>query len=127
MKKLLLLILLSFASLTQAQTWERYAHSGDATQYYDKFRRVLMSGMAFVWDLHDLRSESSADGKSYRSVLYPTEVNCRTLQKRALSTHKMSGPMGSGDTVVEESLVGPWVDVQPGTADDRLMVAACSP
>lgn len=127
MKKFLALILLCAASLAHAQTWERYAQSGEATRYFDKFRRVVMSGMAFVWDLHDLRSESSADGKAWRSVLYPTEVNCRTVQKRVLSTHKKSGAMGGGDTVEEDSLVGPWVDVQPGTADDRLMAAACSP
>lgn len=127
MKKFLALILLCAASLAQAQTWERYAQSGDATQYFDKFRRVVMSGMAFVWDLHDLRSESSEAGKAWRSVLYPTEVNCRAVKKRVLSSHKMSGPMGSGDTVAEDTVVGPWMDVQPGTADDRLMVAACSP
>lgn len=127
MKTFFALTLLCAASLAQGQTWERYAQSGDATQYFDKFRRVVMSGMAFVWDLHDLRSESAADGKRWRSVLYPTEYNCRTVQKRILSSHKMSGPMGSGDTVAEDSVVGPWLDVQPGTADDRLMAAACSP
>lgn len=133
MKKLLALILLSVAALAHAQaptqgpTWERYAQSGEAIQYFDKFRRVLMSGMAFVWDLHDLRGQSADTGKAWRSVLYPTEVNCRTVQKRVLSTHKMSGPMGSGDTIEEDTLVGPWVDVRPDTADHRLMVAACTP
>lgn len=127
MKKLFALILLCAASLAHAQTWERYAQSGDATQYFDKFRRVVMSGMGFVWDLHDLRSESTEAGKTWRSVLYPTEYNCRAVKKRVLSAQKMSGPMGSGETVAEDTTVGPWVDVQPGTADDRLMVAACSP
>ncbi len=127
MKKLLLLVLLCASALAQAKDWERYAQSGDTALYYDKFRRVIMSGMAFVWDLHDLDRQAEQDGKAFRSVLYPTEVNCRTVQKRVLSSHKMSGPMGSGETVAEDTMVGAWTDVQPGTPDDRLMAAACRP
>lgn len=127
MKKLLVLVLLSATALAHAQTWEAYAQSPDTTRYFDKFRRVVMSGMAFVWDMHDLGREAVEEGKAYRSVLYPTEYNCRTVQKRVLSSHKMSEPMGSGATVAESTIVGPWTDVLPGSADDRLMVAACSP
>ncbi len=127
MKKLLVLALLCASSLAHAKDWERYAQSADTVLYFDKFRRVMMSGMAFIWDLHDLKSESVQDGKAFRSILFPTEVNCRTVQKRVLSSHKMSGPMGSGETIAENTVVGAWTDVLPGTPDDRLIVAACTP
>lgn len=135
MKKLLVLALL-FASISaqggnpsdaHTPTWERYAQSGEEVRYYDKFRRVIMSGMAFVWDMHELPAEAVEDGKTYRSVLYPTEYNCRQVKKRVLSSHKMSGSMGAGESVAENTTVGAWTDVLPGTPDDRLMVAACSP
>lgn len=135
MKKLLVLALLCAGALARAQapadpqtpTWERYAQSGAEVRYFDKFRRVIMSGMAFVWDLHELRAEANEGGKSYRSVLYPTEVNCRTLQKRILSSHKMADSMGGGETVAEHTLVGAWTEVLPGSAEDRLVAVACTP
>lgn len=129
MKKLICLVVLLCATSVQAQTpsWERYAQSDDTVRYFDKFRRVVMSGMAFVWDLHDLGQERSDGSKAYRSVLYPTEYNCRTVQKRVLSVHKMSGRMGDGETVAEDSVVGAWTDVLPGSPEDRLMASACQP
>ena len=128
MKKLLALgILLSAAASSAfAQSWEHYANTEAENRYYDPYRMVVMSGVAFIWDLHDLHAEVNEQGKVYRSVLYPTEYNCRVEKKRVLSSHKMADKMGRGDTVAEHTLVGQWIDVAPGTPDSRLMKAACS-
>ncbi len=126
MKRLLLLMCLLLASNAHAENWSRYAGSRDATLYYDTVRRVVMSGMAIVWDLHDLAAEASEHGKSYRSVLYPTEYNCRHLRKRVLSVIKMDGRMGSGAVVAEETTVGAWRDVMPSSAEEDLLVLACA-
>ncbi len=126
MKRLLPLMCLLLACNANAENWSRYAGSRDATMYYDTVRRVVMSGMAIVWDLHDLATEASEQGKSYRSVLYPTEYNCRHLRKRVLSVIKMGGRMGSGELVAEETVVGEWRDVMPSSAEENLMVLACA-
>ncbi len=121
-----LLVLMLLASPAHAENWTRYARDRDATLYYDTVRRVVMSGMAIVWDLHDLAIEGNEQGKAYRSVLYPTEYNCRHERKRVLSVLKMQGRMGSGETVAEHTVVGDWRDVQAATPEAELMRLACA-
>jgi len=78
MKPLMTIALLAAALPAAAENWVRYAQVDDASRYYDKERVLLMSGTAFIWDLHDLRAETAGnDGKPHRSVTYATEVNCR--------------------------------------------------
>ncbi len=125
MKKLLALGALLFASSSFAQSWEHYARTEGENRYFDPVRMVVMSGIAFIWDMHDLHAEGSEGGKVYRSVLYPTEYNCRFERKRVLSVLKMADRMGRGESIAENTLVGQWVDVEPGTPDGRLMKAAC--
>lgn len=129
MKKLFalgtLLFASSFASSSFAQSWEHYARTDNENRYFDPVRMVVMSGIAFIWDLHDLHGEGKEADKVYRSVLYPTEYNCRFERKRVLSVMKMADKMGRGESVAEDTLVGRWTDVQPGTPDSRLMKAAC--
>ncbi len=125
MKKLFAAAALLLASSAYAQSWEPYAKTDGEIRYYDPVRMVVMSGIAFIWDLHDLHVATDEQGKQYRSVLYPTEYNCRGEKKRVLSVHKMTDRMGQGESVAEHTLVGRWIDVQPGTPDSRLMKAAC--
>ena len=126
MKKWLFLIVCLIAAPAFAEPWVRYAQESDSARYFDKGRMVNMSGTAFIWDLHDFGTAvTDASGKSYRSVLYPTEFSCRKQQRRLLSVHKMSAAMGAGALVAEHTVVGAWVDVVPQSADDELMKAVC--
>jgi hypothetical protein len=126
MKKWLLLSALLIATPAFAENWVRYAQTDEAGRYYDKFRMVNMSGNAFIWDLHDLQNPAvDASGKTYQSVLLPTEFSCRKHQRRVLSTQKMSDRMGTGALITEQNVVGNWVDVVPQTPDDDLMRAVC--
>ena len=126
MKKLLLLFLSGFISVAAAQEWIPYAQTSVATQYFDLQRAVAMGNTtAFIMDLHDLKSETKdPNGKTFLSVVYATEFNCRKAQRRILSYQRMSERMGSGAVVSEYTDVGEWTDVKvPGIA--RLMTAAC--
>ena len=126
MKKCLYLSILLIATPALAENWVQYAETNDFIRYYDKLRMVNMSGNAFIWDLHDLRTPvTDASGKAYQSVLHPTEFSCRKHQRRILSTHKMSDRMGAGSLIMEHNLVGDWIDVAPQTPDDQLMRAVC--
>jgi hypothetical protein len=68
--------------------------------------------------------ENDADGKTYRSIVYAMEFNCRKEQRRVLSFQKMSESMGTGSVVSEQSHVGEWMEVKT-PAIVRLMMAAC--
>ena len=126
MKKWYVLCACFIAMPAFAENWVRYAEVNEVSRYYDKLRMVNMSGNAFIWDLHDLRTPmADASGKAYQSVLYPTEFSCRKHQRRILSTHKMSDSMGAGTLITEQNMVGNWVDVVPHTPDDHLMRAVC--
>jgi hypothetical protein len=126
MKKWLYLSTLLIAMPGFAENWVQYAETNEVIRYYDKLRMVNMSGNAFIWDLHDLRTPvTDASGKAYQSVLHPTEFSCRKHQRRILSTHKMSDSMGAGTLIMEHNLVGEWFDVVPQTPDDHLMRAVC--
>ena len=126
MKKLLFLCLLSAITLAHAQQWVPYSQTSKATQYFDLQRAITMGGSAaFILDLHDMKSEENdADGKTYRSVVYAMEFNCRKEQRRILSFQKMSESMGTGSVVSEQSQVGEWIEVKT-PAILRLMTAAC--
>ena len=126
MKSLIALTLMAAALPATAENWVRYAQSGEASRYYDKERVLLMSGTAFIWDLHDLRADTPGiDGKNHRSVLYATEVNCRKEQWRVLSFHQMAGAMGAGPQVAEHSTVSDWKRPAEQSPESRLMAIAC--
>lgn len=126
MKKWICWCLCLAAIPAAAENWVRYAGSADAVRYFDKMRMMNMSGTAFIWDMHDLATPvTDASGKSYQSVLYPTEFSCRKLKHRVLSTHKMSGSMGEGNVVAENNIAGPWQDVISATPQEALMKAVC--
>lgn len=114
------------AAPASANSWVQYGQNEDAIRYYDKLRMINMSGTAFIWDMHDLKTPvTDASGISYRSLLYPTEFSCRKQQRRVLSTHKMSDPMGAGSTVAEQTVAGEWAEVMPQSPDEQLMKAVC--
>ena len=126
MKKILLLFLFSAITPAQAQQWVPYSQTSKATQYFDLQRAITMGGSAaFILDLHDMKSEENdADGKTYRSIVYAMEFNCRKEQRRVLSFQKMSESMGNGSVISEQSQVGEWMEAKsPAVA--RLMMAAC--
>jgi hypothetical protein len=126
MKRIVFIALLVASLPAAAENWARYAQNGDASRYYDKERVLLMSGTAFIWDLHDLVAETPGiSGKAHRSVMYATEVNCRKEQVRVLSYQQMAGAMGAGPMVGEHSMVGEWKTPAQQSAEFRLMAIAC--
>ena len=86
-----------------SESWERYAKTEEAVLYFDEHRRVVMSGTAFIWDLHDFRNIAiDAAGQSYRSILYATEYNCRKETRRVLSAQRMQDSYGKRRDRVRE-------------------------
>lgn len=126
MKKFALPVLLLTALPACAQGWVNYAQNDAGVLYFDSLRTRKMGDTAFVWDLHDLSAPArDVQGRTFQSALYATEYQCRARKRRVLSQSTLSGKMGSGDTVSEESQVSAWSEVTPGSIADELFKHIC--
>ena len=126
MKKLLTILLVCLATPTLAQHWVRYAESDESLMYFDSLRTRKMGDTAFVWDLHDLKSAATdTSGKSYRSVLYAVEYQCRTRKWRVLGTSRHAQSMGAGKPVSEESGAMAFAEAGPGSRAEQLFNHVC--
>lgn len=126
MRKILTLLLLSCAAPVMAQHWVRYAEADESLMYFDSLRTRKMGDTAFVWDLHDLKSEATDPaGKPYRSILYAVEYQCRTRKWRVLGISRHPEAMGAGKPVSDEAGAGAFGAVTPGSRADQLFNHIC--
>jgi len=126
MKILLTALLACLATPTLAQHWIRYAESDESRMYFDSLRTRKMGDTAFVWDLHDLKSAATdPSGKSYRSVLYAIEYQCRARKWRVLGTSRHSEGMGNGKSVSEEAAAMTFTEAGPGSRAEQLFNNVC--
>lgn len=126
MKKLAALLLMLTALPAFAQGWVRYAQTDDANFYFDSLRTRKMGDTAFVWDLHDLKTESrDPQGRAFRSALYATEYQCRARKHRWLGVTRHAEPMGKGAAVAEEAGAGEWVETRPDSLAGQLFNHIC--
>jgi hypothetical protein len=126
MKKLFAICLLLCAFPVSAQGWVRYAENDDGMMYFDSLRTRKMGDTSFVWDLHNFSAPvKDQNGKTFQSALYAIEYNCRAQKRRILGSSRLSGAMGVGDTVSEETLVSEWRDAFPGSLAGELFRHIC--
>ncbi len=126
MKKAAVIALL-FAALPVYGTeiWIRYTESETATMYFDSLRTRKMGDISFVWDLHDLKAAATdANGKTYRSVTYAIEYQCRARKRRVLGIQRYTDAMAKG-TVTEETMTGEWTPTPPETLGGLLFDQIC--
>ncbi len=125
MKRLATTLLLLTALPAFAEGWVRYAQTDEALMYFDSLRTRKMGDTAFVWDLHDLKTEvTDAKGRSYRSVMYATEYQCRARKMRVLGITRHAQAMGKGEGV-EEIMTGNWQEATPGSLPGELFNHIC--
>ena len=126
MKKFLTIALLCFATPVLAQHWVRYAENDESLMYFDSLRTRKMGDTAFVWDLHDLKSAAAdPSGKSYLSVLYAVEYQCRARTWRVLGTSRHAQRMGAGKPVSEEAGAMAFAEAAPGSRAEQLFNHVC--
>ena len=126
MKKFIaLLLLISALPACAQQAWVRYAETGEATLYFDSLRTRKMGDTSFVWDLHDLNAiATDENGKTYRSVLYATEYQCRARKRRVLGILRHAEAMGKGEAT-EVVMTGDWTPTPPGSLAGQLFDHIC--
>ncbi len=126
MKKILALLFLLTTLPASAQGWVRYAQTDEALLYFDSLRTRKMGDTAFVWDLHDLKTEGrDPQGKPYRSALFATEYQCRARKHRWLGVTRHSEAMGQGSPVSEETGAGEWQETRKASLAGQLFNHIC--
>ena len=94
--------------------------------YFDSLRTRKMGDTAFVWDLHDLKTDvTDSSGQGYRSVLYAIEYQCRVRQWRVLGLSRHAQSMGAGKPVYEEAGAMAFAEAEPGSRADQLFAHIC--
>lgn len=126
MKRLLTIALLLTCLPGFTQHWVRYAQTDEGNYYFDSLRTRKMGDTAFVWDLHDLTSAAiDGTGKSFHSVLYATEYQCRARKSRVLGITRLAEAMGSGVITSEETRVSDWLEARPDSLSGQLFNHIC--
>ncbi len=109
-----------------SQGWVRYSQTEAATHYFDSLRTRKMGDTSFVWDLHDLAQASTdAQGKTFRSVLYATEFQCRAGKHRRLGIARHAEAMGRGTPVSEDAGAGEWIETRTDSLAGQLFKHIC--
>jgi hypothetical protein len=69
---------------------------------------------ATMWDMYDFKNTQVADGIRYLSTKNQHEYDCKSKQRRMLSTTGFSGHMGKGSVVATDGTAFPWERVPAG-------------
>ena len=126
MQKIIMACLLLITLPASAQGWVRYAQTDAGSMYFDSLRTRKMGDTAFVWDLHDLATNTTdSNGKAYRSVLYAVEYNCRARKRRILGITWQAEGMGHGFLTAEEARVSEWTEATAGSLPGELFKHIC--
>lgn len=80
---------------------------------------------AFNSALDYRKAQTSAPGKTYRSVETQFQVNCRMKMARIVHMTYYSGPNLSGSVVERQGMLQDWIEVDASSPVHRLMRYVC--
>ena len=70
-------------------------------------------------------TQTTAEGKKYRSSQTEIQLNCKNRTARIMHTTYYPGAMGAGKEVFKEGSVREWMDVVKGTPIERIAHRVC--
>lgn len=109
-------------------TWTMVIDSGNAAVYVDlttiqKWSRKMNATV--MWTLIDYKTAESIEGKPFMSEMSKVDYNCMEGQSRTRQSLFHYEKMGKGELVYNNSNLGNWEPVLPGTINDGLWEIAC--
>jgi hypothetical protein len=120
-------MLLAIVSNSAIADWvEIQVSANDKVTAYaktDNIRKV--GGKVKMWGLFDLKGSDEIFGKSYMSMIFQDEYDCKEYQLRNLALSFYSGNMGDGEVIDASSNSGKWQPIAPGTLENALLKRAC--
>jgi hypothetical protein len=78
-----------------------------------------------MWDLKDYKTVQNYSGDSYLSDKGQMEYDCKEEKVRMLAISALSGQMGKGKAVYNNSDTSKWSPISPGSVGEALWKIAC--
>jgi len=128
MKKILIIIVLTFLSTNLAAEWEKMGESdsnGGYTVYVDLETLVQIKDEAKMWTLIDFQVEQEETGARFLSKKVRRKYDCQGKHYRVLAYKLYSWGMGRGDLIRAYSQPQKWEEVQLGSMGEKEWKIAC--
>jgi hypothetical protein len=129
MKKIILIIALTFVSSAAMAEWTFVSNmslaSGKAKKYIDIQSIIKKGNLVTVWELDDYINARYAEGIRYRSGKVQTEYNCSTRTYRMGYMVIYSEPMGKGRVLYQGYSNSKAIPVIPDTVSMATLEIAC--
>jgi len=122
MKPFLLICLMLITGSACAE-WVVIATTERATFYFDPDTIRKDGDMRTMWLLVDQKERDKLGSMSMR---YRREIDCKKERERIISRSVHSGPMLTGELMLQSSNIGQWDDIPPQTVVDIEMKTACA-
>jgi len=127
MKRLLIGLILLVTTTAVGAEWTRSGSSDSDIIYVDKATIRRIGNLVKMWDLTDYKTaQKTVDGKSFLSDKGLSEFDCKEGRKRILAFSLLSGQMGNGKVIYDNSNVrDEWEPILPGSVNEISWKIAC--
>jgi hypothetical protein len=106
--------------------WQQVLTDGQGSYYLDNANLQTRGQVRTFWSLRDYKtSQSTYDGKAYRSALLRIELDCIGQEATVLEITYFTGKMLGGDKVLRESDFHNTQPVQDSTPISRFAQRLC--
>jgi len=128
MKKLLIPLLLCFATIATASAeWTPIFSTNKADYYIDRTTISVDGGYREVWEMADWKTAQKYKGKQkFLSQKVKIQIDCPGRKSRVLAMDLYAGHMGTGaligSTTIDNS---EWVPIHPKSFGDETKFAVC--
>lgn len=119
-------VLAVLAAPAQAAKWDAVMMNDQGLFYID-VQSIRQEGPhTLVWTLLDYKKpQTTADGKAFLSTKSQIMFNCRMKMARIMHMTYFSGAMLDGKEVYKQGMLHDWLDIEPGTAVQRIARRVC--
>ena len=124
MHKVILMILLVFASSSAMAEWVKVSEDKLVTAYADPTTIRKLGDKVKMWALWDYSTAQEGDSKPYMSVRIQNEYNCKEETHRQIFATVFTDNMARGNEIASQG-GREWKPVAPRTHDEALWKFAC--
>lgn len=125
MKKLLLTLILVFASTSAIADWTKVGVEDESTIYTDTSTIRKKGDLIKIWSLYDFKEAKNMSGKTYLSMEKQYEIDCAKGLARAMYIIYYAQKMGGGEKGAFDYPPKQWQPVAPNSAGESILKSAC--
>jgi hypothetical protein len=125
MKKLLLTLILVFASTSAIADWTKVGVEDESTIYTDTSTIRKKGDLIKIWSLYDFKEAKNMSGKTYLSMEKQYEIDCAKGLTRAMYIIYYAQKMGGGEKGAFDYPPKQWQPVAANSAGESILKSAC--